>query len=122
MEKILIVGHIRASIRVNAFFIPSSLSTSFCNFCTDRSANSARASAYDTIYFLSLCTKNLYSILVHFKYLLESGGKHLDLSLIFLLSLISLQNGPICTHLYPSTILAKSYENFKSYLLFRYFQ
>lgn len=27
--------------------IPSSRSTSFCNFCTERSANSARASAYD---------------------------------------------------------------------------
>jgi len=26
--------------------IPSSLSTSFCNFWTERSANSARASAY----------------------------------------------------------------------------
>jgi hypothetical protein len=27
--------------------IPSSRSTSFCNFCTERSANSARASACD---------------------------------------------------------------------------
>lgn len=28
-----------------SFYVPSSLSTSFWSFCTDRSANSARASA-----------------------------------------------------------------------------
>lgn len=31
---------------MNTWDLPSSLSTSFCNFCTDLSANSARASAW----------------------------------------------------------------------------
>lgn len=40
--------------------LPSSLSTSFCNFWTERSANSARASAYviylEEKYFMNICS------------------------------------------------------------------
>jgi len=40
----------------NLWDLPSSLSTSFCNFCTDLSANSARASAWQNKHII----KNSY--------------------------------------------------------------
>lgn len=44
--------------RNNWEYAPSSLSTSFWSFCTDLSANSARASACEKIYQLLYCNSN----------------------------------------------------------------
>jgi len=44
MPMVLLNQHKRYVM--NLWDLPSSLSTSFCNFCTDLSANSARASAW----------------------------------------------------------------------------
>lgn len=43
------------------FNLPSNLSTSFCNFWTDRSANSARASAYQKANIITCLTKPSFS-------------------------------------------------------------
>lgn len=56
-------------ITMNWRDLPSSLSTSFCNFCTDLSANSARASAWENTHILRMPTSWLHSLsLVHPKY------------------------------------------------------
>lgn len=70
-------------------YAPSSLSTSFCNFCTDLSANSARASACDNkknrlvIRVMSL-SRDLSSILKFLRvYLQNCTSVHALLAIIY---------------------------------------